>query len=101
MNNQSQKVYTEPSDAASAPEVQLNESEPVRLLSKLSGDESDTIIFNLKYLEERDPALADKIRHLYGKAGDLSANSRSVIPKEDVDLVECMFQKLAWENIEH
>jgi hypothetical protein len=96
----SQKSHIDPNKAVSTPKVQLGEDEPTRVLSTLFGDDTNAIIFNLKYLDEHNPALADRIRKLQEELKDLSSSDEREGPEEDTALAKHMFQKLAWEDME-
>lgn len=81
-------------------DVDWGEHEAVRVLSILLGDNTDSIIFNLQYLNEHNPNLAEEVRKLQDKLKYLGPGSEFKGHEEDISLIKRKFQKLAWEAME-
>lgn len=68
-------------------------NEPTLILSKSHDDDVNAILFNIKLIEEQDPALAEEIRQVADEVSKISSNDTPA-HEEDQLMISEEFKKI-------
>lgn len=86
-------IQVDPDEAVTTG-IELPKDMPTYTLSKAHGDNVDGVVFNLKYLEDRDPELAADLRQLAEEASEISPDDLPA-HEEDQRMIAEEFKKIA------